>query len=83
MRVALWDETVELVHSGDLKVDQCLKIRGLAKEGYAGTEVSLGRSGGIEEVDLDILPRTEPYKIAEIKSDMGEVNLLGAVVDPG
>ncbi len=83
VRVALWDETVELVRSGDLKVDQCLKVRGLAKEGYAGTEVSLGRSGGIEEVDLDILPRTEPYKIAEIKSDMGEVSLLGVVVDPG
>ena len=29
------------------------------------------------------MPRTEPYKIAEIKSDMGEVSLLGAVVDPG
>ncbi|MGB5101474.1 MAG: OB-fold nucleic acid binding domain-containing protein [Methanothrix sp.] len=83
VRVALWDETVELVRSGDLKVDQCLKVRGLAKEGYAGTEVSLGRSGGIEEVDLDILPRTAPYKIAEIKSDMSEVCLLGVVVDPG
>ena len=83
VRVALWDETVELVRSGDLKVDLCLKVRGLAKEGYAGTEVTLGRSGGIEEVDLDILPRTNPYKIAEIKSDMGEVSLLGAVVDPG
>jgi len=83
VRVALWDETVELVRSGDLKVDQCLKVRGLAKEGYAGTEVTLGRSGGIEEVDLDINPRREPYKIAEIKSDMSEICLLGAVVDPG
>jgi len=83
VRVALWDETVELVRSGDLKADQCLKLRGLAKEGYAGTEVTLGRSGGIEEVDLDIMPRTKPYKIAEIKSDMGDVSLLGVVVDPG
>lgn len=83
VRVSLWDETAELVRSGDLKVDQCLKVRGLAKEGYAGTEVSLGRSGAIEEVDLDIVPRTEPYKIAEIKSDMGEVGLLGVVVDYG
>lgn len=83
VRVALWDETVELVRSGDLKVDQCLKVRGLAKEGYSGTEVTLGRSGGIEEVDLDIMPRTKPYKIAEIKSDMSEVSLLGVVVDAG
>lgn len=83
VRVALWDETVELVRSGDLKVGQCLKVRGLAKEGYSGTEVTLGRSGGIEEVELDISPRTALYKIAEIKSDMSDVNLLGAVVDPG
>lgn len=83
VRVALWDETVELVRSGDLKVDQCLKIRGLAKEGYAGTEVSLGRSGNIEEVELDIKPRAEPYKISEIKRDMSEVSLRAAVVDPG
>lgn len=83
VRVALWDETAELVRSGDLKVEQCLKIRGLAKEGYAGTEVSLGRSGGIEEVDLDIKPRAEPYKISEIKRDMSEVSLRAVVVDPG
>ena len=83
MRVALWDETTELIKSGDLKVDQCLKVRGLAKEGYAGTEVSLGRNGNIEEVDLDIKPNKEPYKINEIKRDMGEVNLVALVVDPG
>ena len=83
VRVALWDENVELVRSGDLKVDQCLKVRGLAKEGYAGTEVSLSRSGGIEEVDQDIKVRREPYKIAEIKSDMSEISLIASVVDPG
>jgi replication factor A1 len=83
VRLALWDENVELVRSGDLKVDQCLKVRGLAREGYAGTEVSLGRGGGIEEVDLDIKPRQEAYKIAEIKGDMSDVSILGVVVDPG
>jgi replication factor A1 len=83
VRVALWDETTELIKSGDLKVDQCLKVRGLAKEGYAGTEVSLGRNGNIEEVDLDIKPNKEPYKIKEIKRDMGEVNLVALIVDPG
>lgn len=83
VRVALWDETTELIKSGDLKVDQCLKVRGLAKEGYTGTEVSLGRQGNIEEVDLDIQPRAEPYKISEIKRDMGEVNLVAVVVNAG
>jgi replication factor A1 len=83
VRVALWDETTELIKSGDLKVDQCLKVRGLAKEGYAGTEVSLGRNCNIEEVDQDIKPNKEPYKIGEIKRDMGEVNLVALVVDSG
>lgn len=83
VRVALWDETAELIRSGDLKVDQCLKVRGVAKEGYNGTEVSLSRGGGLEEVDLDIVPRSEPYKISDLKRDMGEVHLLGVVVDPG
>ncbi|HPS92417.1 MAG TPA: OB-fold nucleic acid binding domain-containing protein [Methanothrix sp.] len=83
VRVSLWDETAELVRSGDLKVDQCLKIRGLAKEGYTGTEVNLGRNGSIEEVEADISPRTALYKIAEIKSDMSDINFQGAVVDPG
>jgi replication factor A1 len=83
IRVALWDEATDLIKSGDIKVDQCLKIRGLAKEGYTGTEVSLGRSGGLEEVDLDIKPRVEPFKIREIGRDMGEVNLVALVLDPG
>jgi replication factor A1 len=83
IRVALWDEYTDAVKSGDLKADLCLKVRGMAKEGYAGTEVSVGRSGSIEEVDLDIRPRVEPYKISEIQRDMGEVNLTAMVLDPG
>ncbi len=83
IRVALWDEATDLIKSGDVRVDQCLKIRGTAKEGYTGTEVSLGRSGGLEEVDLDIKPRIEPFKISEIGRDMGEVNLVAIVLDPG
>lgn len=83
IRVALWDEATDLIKSGDVKADQCLKIRGMAKEGYTGTEVSLGRSGSLEEVDLDIKPRMEPFKISEVQRDMGEVNLVAAVVDPG
>ncbi len=71
VRVSMWDEATEMIRSGDLRVDQCLKVRGLAKEGYAGTEVSLGRNGQMEEVDLDIRPRTEPYKIAEITQGHG------------
>ncbi|HWQ20171.1 MAG TPA: OB-fold nucleic acid binding domain-containing protein [Methanotrichaceae archaeon] len=83
VKAALWDEATELIKSGDIRVDQCLKVRGLAKEGYSGTEISIGRNGGFEEVDQDIRARIEPYKISEIRRDMGEVNLVARVVDPG
>jgi len=83
VRVALWDERAELVKSGDIVLDQCLKVRGMAKEGYAGTEISLGRSGGLEEIDQDIHPRITPYKIGELKKDMSGINLLAVIVDPG
>ncbi len=83
IRVALWDEVTDLIKSGDIKPDQCLKIRGLAKEGYTGTEVSLGRSGSLEEVDVDIKPRVSPFKISEIGRDMGEVNFVAMALDPG
>ena len=83
IRATLWDEATDLVKSGDIRVDQCLKVRGLAKEGYAGTDVSIGRNGGIEEVDADIKLRLEPYKISEIKRDMGDVNLVARVLDTG
>lgn len=83
IRVALWDEYTDVVKSGDLKTGLCLKVKGMAKEGYKGTEVSIGHSGSIEEVDADIMPRLEPYKISEIKRDMGEVNVAAMVIDPG
>jgi replication factor A1 len=83
IRLALWDEAVGMIKSGDITVDRCFKVRGMAKEGYSGTEVSLGRSGNIEELDLDIKPRLTPFKIEELRRDMGDVTLVARVLDPG
>jgi replication factor A1 len=83
IRLALWDEAVEMIKSGDITVDRCYRVRGMAREGYSGTEISLGRSGNIEELDLDIKPRLAPFKIEEIRRDMGDVTLVARVLDPG
>ncbi|MCJ7443970.1 MAG: OB-fold nucleic acid binding domain-containing protein [Methanotrichaceae archaeon] len=83
IRVTLWDEAADMVKSGQINLDQCYKVLGLAKEGLKGTEISLGRTGNIQEVDEDIRPRREPYKISEIGRDMGEVSLIAKVLDPG
>ncbi len=82
IKLVLWDESAELVGK-EIKVGQVLKVRGFSREGYSGTEVNLGQGGGLEEVDADIRVRMEPYKISEIGPDMGDVNLVVRVVDPG
>ena len=82
IRIVLWDELVEAVSSGELKVDQTFRIRGFTREGYFGTEVTVDR-GGFEEVEAQIQTRVEPHKISEIRADMGDINLLAKVVDPG
>jgi replication factor A1 len=82
-RAVLWDEATNLIKSGDIEMDLCLKVRGVAKEGYAGTEVSIGRNGGFEVVDTDIKLRLEPYKISEIKRDMSGVDLVACVLNAG
>ncbi|NYT01895.1 MAG: replication protein A [Methanosarcinales archaeon] len=82
IRVALWDEVTEFIDSGDVRVDQSLKVRGVAKEGLSGTEVSVGRNCSLQEVEEDVQIRVDPHKISEICRDM-EVNLLARVLDPG
>ena len=83
IRVVIWDEGTEALKNGDISVGQVLKVRGITREGYMGTEVSLGQGGGIEEVDADIQTKVDPHKIAEIKPDMGDINLVAKVLDPG
>lgn len=83
IRVVLWDEATVLIKSGDIRADLCYRVRGIAREGRAGTEVSIGRNCGLQEIDDDIKVRLEPYKIGEVQPDMSEVNLLGLVVDAG
>jgi replication factor A1 len=82
VRIVLWDELVEPVSSGELAVDQTFKIRGFTREGYFGTEVTVDR-GGLEEVEAEIQTRVEPFKISEIRADMGDITVLAKVVDPG
>ncbi|MGC9514300.1 OB-fold nucleic acid binding domain-containing protein [Methanocrinis sp.] len=82
VRVVLWDELVEPVARGELAVDQTFRIRGFTREGYFGTEVTVDR-GGLEEVEVEIQARVEPFKISEIRADMGDINILARVVDAG
>ncbi|WP_369424900.1 OB-fold nucleic acid binding domain-containing protein [Methanothrix sp.] len=83
IKVTLWDDATDLISSGDIRVDQCLKIRGFPRLGRSGVEISIGRGCSIQEADRDIKVRVEPLKIAEIKPDMGEISIIAKVIDPG
>ncbi|MHC1631718.1 MAG: OB-fold nucleic acid binding domain-containing protein [Methanotrichaceae archaeon] len=82
IRVVLWDEATKPVSDGKIKVGQVLKVMGITRDGYFGTEVNADQCG-VEEADADIQTRIEPFKISEIKPDMGDINLVTKVVDPG
>ena len=82
VRIVLWDDLVEPVTKGEIAVGQTFRVRGFTREGYFGTEVTLDR-GGLEEVEAEIVTRVDAYKISEIRADMGEITVLGKVVDPG
>ena len=82
VRIVLWDELAEPVSTGELHLDQTLRVRGFTREGYFGTEVTVDR-GGLEEVEAEITTRTEPLKISEVRADMGDIHILARVLDPG
>ncbi len=83
IKVVLWDEATDLVSSGDIRLEQNLKVRGFPRLGRNGTEISIGRGCSIQEIDQDIRVRIEPLKISEIKPDMGDIDLVARVVDAG
>ncbi len=82
VRIVLWDELSEPVSQGELRLGQTFRVRGFTREGYFGTEVTVDR-GGLEEVEVEIKIRIEPFKISEVRADMGEINILAKVVDAG
>jgi len=53
------------------------------QRGHCGTEVTIGRNGGLEMADADIKLRLKPFKISEIKRDMSGLNLVACVLDAG
>ena len=79
IRVAIWDEYTDLVKTGDIKIGNTLKVSGYVKEGYSGTEVNVGKNGGIEPIDKEI--EVKRHKIEEISPDMSVVNVIGKIID--
>lgn len=83
IRAALWDEACDLVKIGDIKMGQTLKVKGYVKQGQRGIEVNVGKGGGIEHIEKEVIVNIKPHKINDIKIGMNGLNVLGKVLDLG
>jgi replication factor A1 len=88
IRVALWDEHVNLVEDGSIKNGKIIELKNsYIKEGWQGqNEVNLGNRGEIElnpDVDAEDFPELslEEIKIGDIKPDMNNITIVGRIID--
>lgn len=83
IRAVLWDQAADLVKVGEIVFGDSVKVSGFVREGRNGLEISVGRGGSVDKLAMnkEIQIRKEPFNIDEIRSGMGEIHLLGKILD--
>lgn len=81
VRVTLWDDKTDLIKNEDIKVGQTVQISGYVKSGYSGLEVNVGKNGVIVESNETLDAVASTMKIKDIKNGMGDINLLGRIIE--
>ncbi len=88
IRVALWDDHVNLVEDGSIKNGKIIELKNCyVKEGWQGqNEVNLGNRGEVElmpDVEAEDFPEisVEQIKIGEIKPDINNISIIGKIID--
>ncbi len=81
IRITLWDDKADLINQGFIEMSQNLQISGYVKEGYSGVEVNVGNNGMIAHTDEDVQVKNSLMKISEIKDGMGNINVVGRLLD--
>lgn len=81
IRITLWDDKADLINQGFIEISQNLQISGYVKEGYSGVEVNVGNNGMIAHTDEDVQVKNSSMKISEIKDGMGNINVVGRLLD--
>lgn len=81
IKVTLWDNMADLIKVGKIKTGQTLQISGYAKQGYSGVEVNVGNNGVITESEEEIDVAASSQKIKDVKDGMGDLNLVGKVLE--
>lgn len=83
IRVSIWDEKVQGILSNDIVPGVTLNIAGYTKPGLNGVEVHVGNSGILALSDEEIELVTAEKQIGELTTEIGDVSVLGKVVDIG
>lgn len=81
IRVTLWDNMADLINTGKVKAGQSVQISGYTKQGYSGVEVNIGNNGVLAESEEEVEVSASPQQIKDIKDGMGDLNLIGKVLE--
>ncbi|MDD2439444.1 MAG: OB-fold nucleic acid binding domain-containing protein [Methanosarcinaceae archaeon] len=81
IRLTLWDNMADYIKEEKLQPEQNLLVSGFVKQGYSGLEVHIGNNGVLTESEEEVELLGESQKIGEIKDGMGDLNLLGKVLE--
>jgi len=83
VNVSLWDEMVENITGGFIKINDIIDITGQAKDGSEGTQVNIGTKDSICISQESIQATVPQKKISEIKDNDSKIYLTVKVLKIG
>ena len=81
IRVTLWDNIADLLKTGGIKVGQTVQISGSVKYGYSGIEIHVGNNDVLTKSEEQIEVTERALQIKDIKDGMGDLNLIGKILE--
>lgn len=81
VRITLWDDKTDLINEGFIEIGQNLQIGGYVKDGYSGPEINIGNNGTLSQTEEEIEIKQASNKISDIKEKMGNLNVIGVLLD--
>jgi replication factor A1 len=81
IRVTLWDNIADLLKTGGIKVGQTVQISGSVKYGYSGIEIHIGNNDVLTKSEEQIEVTERALQIKDIKDGMGDLNLIGIILE--
>jgi len=83
VNISLWDEMVENITGGFVKVNDTIDITGQAKDGSTGTQINIGTKDSICISQESVQATIPQKKISEIKNNESNIYLIVKVLKIG